>query len=161
MLIAASAGCAPRTPALITGPYAALLASSTDLGRSRAADAQLTITLAAADRPSAVMDWAEARNLRVRWRSGDAWAIVEGAAEDIARAFDVPVRDFRGPKGQLFYASPAQPSVPQPLRGSVTEVGRIMSYTPHYTKSPGFLPLDVPKGGLTPAGLLEAYNATP
>lgn len=165
LLIGASAGCAPRTPELITGPFAALLASSTDLGRSRAADAQLTVTLAAADRPSAVMDWAEARNLRVRWRSGDDWAIVEGAAQDIARAFDVPVRDYRGPKGQLFYASPAQPSVPRPLRGSVTEVGRIMSYTPHHTKvsglAPGFFPLDVPKGGLTPTGLLEVYNATP
>jgi kumamolisin len=27
--------------------------------------------------------------------------------------------------------------------------------------SPGLLPLDVPKGGLTPYGLMEAYNATP
>ena len=36
-----------------------------------------------------------------------------------------------------------------------------MSYTPHRTKRPDNLALDVPKGGLTPAGLLDAYNATP
>ncbi|MDA4110058.1 S53 family peptidase [Mycolicibacterium holsaticum] len=161
LLIAASAACATRTSAVITGPYAALLGSSTDLGPSRSADTQLTVTLAGADAPDALMEWAGARDLWVRWRHGDRWAIVQGAADNVARAFDVPVRDYRGPKDQVFYASPQQPSVPGPLRGSVTEVGRIMSYTPHYTKNPGFLPLDVPKGGLTPRGLLEAYNASP
>ena len=79
----------------------------------------------------------------------------------MARAFDVPVRDYRGRKGQVFYASPQQPSVPSPLRGVVTGLGRINGYTPHRMASPGFLPLDVPKGGLTPGGLLEVYNATP
>ncbi|MGE2726397.1 S53 family peptidase [Mycolicibacterium pulveris] len=161
LLIAASAACATRPSAVITGPYAALLASSTDLGPSRSADAQVTVTLDGTGHPDALMDWAHSRDLNVRWRPGDGWAIVEGAAENVARAFGVPVRDYRGPKGQLFYASPMQPSVPQPLRGSVTEVGRIMSYTPHHTKAPDFVPLDVPKGGLTPQGLLEAYNATP
>lgn len=161
LLIAASAACATPPSAMITGPYAALLASSTDLGPSRSADAQLTVTLDGVGQPDALMDWAQARDLWVRWRHGDGWAIVEGAAANVARAFDVPVRDYRGPKGQVFYASPMQPSVPPPLRGPVTEVGRIMSYTPHYTKTPDFVPLDVPMGGLTPQGLLEAYNATP
>ncbi len=36
-----------------------------------------------------------------------------------------------------------------------------MGYTPHRTNRPGNLPLDVPKGGLTPGGLLDAYNAAP
>ena len=35
--------------AIITGPYASLLAGSNDLGPSRAGDAQLTVTLAGAD----------------------------------------------------------------------------------------------------------------
>jgi kumamolisin len=38
--------------AAITGPYAALLAASTDLGPSRAADAQLTVTLSGRLRPA-------------------------------------------------------------------------------------------------------------
>ena len=154
-------GCAPRSPAAITGPFASLLASSSDLGPSRSVDVQLTVTLPDPSRPDALMGWASARGLWVRWRPGEAWAIVEGAAEDVARAFEVPVHDFRGQKGQVFYASPQQPSVPSPLRGAVTGLGRIMGYTPHRVAGPGVFPLDVPKGGLTPSGLLEAYNATP
>lgn len=97
----------------------------------------------------------------VRWRPGDAWAIIEGAAHDVARAFEVPVNDYRGRKGQVFYASPEQPPVPTVLRDLVDGLGRIMGYTPHRTNRPGLLPLDVPTGGLTPGGLLDAYNATP
>lgn len=156
-----SAGCAPTSSAVINGPYAALLASSTDLGPSSAGDAQLTVTLADATRPDALMSWASARELWVRWRAGDGWAIVEGAADDVARAFEVAVHDYRGRRGQVFYASPQQPSVPERLHDVATGLGRIMSYTPHRTKRPDNLPLDVPKGGLTPGGLLNAYNATP
>ncbi|MGV0793927.1 S53 family peptidase [Mycolicibacterium sp. XJ1819] len=155
------AGCAPRTAETITGPYAKLLASSSDLGPSRSGDAQLTVTLTDTHGARALTDWAGAEGLWVRWRTGDRWAIVEGAAADVARAFGVPVRDYRGLDGQEFYASAQQPSVPAALRDVVTGVGRIMSYTPHRTASPGFFPLDVPKGGLTPRGLLDAYNATP
>ena len=61
----------------------------------------------------------------------------------------------------MFYASPLQPSVPSALSGVVTGLGRIMGYTPHRTNRPDNLPLDVPKGGLTPGGLLDAYNAAP
>ncbi|GAT07901.1 peptidase S53 [Mycolicibacterium novocastrense] len=161
LLIAASGACASRTPAVITGAYAALLASSTDLGPSRSADAQVTVTLGAPERPAALMGWADARDLWVRWRPGDGWAIVEGAAGDLARAFGIPVRDYRTPKGEEFYASPEQPAIPAALRDDVTAVGRVMSYTPYRMKRPDIVPLDVPKGGLTPDGLLSAYNATP
>jgi kumamolisin len=152
---------APANPRLIAGPYASLLASSADLGPSRAGDAQLTVTLADANRPAALMGWAEANGLWVRWRSGDAWAIVEGAAERVAEAFAVPVNDYRNRKGRVFYASPEQPGVPEPLRGVVTGMGRLLGFTPHRMAGPGFLPLDVQKGGLTPGGLLRAYNANP
>ena len=152
---------APANPGLIAGPYASLLASSADLGPSRAGDAQLTVTLADVNRPAALIGWAEANGLWVRWRSGDAWAIVEGAAERVAEAFAVPVNDYRNRRGRVFYASPEQPRVPEPLRGVVTGMGRLLGFTPHRMASPGFLPLDVQKGGLTPGGLLRAYNANP
>ncbi|WP_231984697.1 S53 family peptidase [Mycobacterium sp. 852014-52144_SCH5372336] len=161
LLIAASGACASRTPAVISGPYAALLASSTDLGPSRSADAQVTVTLSGLQRPAALMGWAGDRDLWVRWRPGDRWAIVEGAAGDLARAFGIPLRDYRSAKGEEFYASPEQPAIPPQVRGDVTAVGRVMSYTPYRMKRPDFVPLDVPKGGLTPDGLLSAYNATP
>ena len=60
----------------------------------------------------------------------------------------------------MFYASPQQPTVPQPLRNEVTELGRILSYTPHHTSRPSILPLDVPDRGLTPSALLNTYNAS-
>ncbi len=155
------AGCAAHRSAAITGPYASLLASSTELGPSRSGDAQLTVALPSSARPEQLTGWAGSRGLWVRWRPSEEWAIVEGRASDVARAFDVPVNDYRGRKGQVFYASPEQPSVPTELRDAVTGLGRIMGYTPHRTNRPDNLPLDVPKGGLTPSGLLDAYNATP
>jgi kumamolisin len=145
---------------IIAGPYASLLAASKNLGPSRADDVQLTVTLPAAAHPRQLMEWSHNRGLDVRWQAGQAWAIVTGPAERIAAAFDVPVRDFRGRQGQLFYASPAQPTLPSALRGHVTAVGRILSYLPHREARP-MLPLDVPRPGLKPAELLMAYNATP
>jgi kumamolisin len=156
-----SAGCARPSPAAITGPYASLLASSTDLGPSHSGDAQLTVTLADPEQAQALTQWAGEKGLWVRGRPADGWAVVEGAATNVARAFGVPIHDYRGLQGQVFYASAQQPSVPAPLRGVVSEVGRINGYTPHRMASPGFLPLDVQWGGLTPDGLLQAYNADP
>jgi kumamolisin len=152
---------APANSATIVGAYAWLLASSSDLGPSRTGDAQLTVTLPDSARPEGLIGWAQEQGLWVRWRPGDAWAIVEGAAERVASAFEVPVNDYRSRMGRVFYASPQQPAVPVPLRDMVTGLGRIMGYTPHRMASPGFLPRDVPNGGLTPRGLLEAYNAMP
>ena len=45
------------------------------------------------------------------------------------------------------------------MRTEVTELGRILSYTPHHTSRPDILPLDVPDRGLTPTALLTTYNA--
>jgi kumamolisin len=156
-----TAGCSSPGPAVITGPFASLLASSTGLGPSSVGDAQLTVALSSSARPDDLMGWASARNLWVRWRSGDEWAIVEGAGHDLAQAFGVPVNDYRGRKGQIFYASPQQPSVPGALHDGITGLGRIMGYTPHRTNRPDILPREVPKGGLRPDGLLQAYNADP
>lgn len=152
---------APVAPTTISGPYASLLASSSDLGPAQDRDAQLTVTLPAPTRPEALFAWADSLGLWVRWRPDEAWAIVEGAAQDLAKAFDVPVHDYRGRKGQVFYASTQQPQIPVPLRDAVTGVGRVLSYSPHHFAAPRIFPRDVPKHGLTPAALLTAYNATP
>jgi kumamolisin len=161
LMLASELRPAPADSAAIAGPYAYLLASSSDLGPSRAGDAQLTVTLPGSARPEDLIGWAQEQGLWVRWRPDDAWAIVEGAAERVARAFAVPVNDYRNREGRVFYASPQQPPTPEPLRGVVTGLGRILGYTPHRMARPGFLPRDVPNGGLTPRGLLEAYNAMP
>ncbi|MUL81214.1 MULTISPECIES: S53 family peptidase [unclassified Mycolicibacterium] len=150
----------PGVRAPIRGPYAQLLAASTDLGPAESGSAQLTLTLHGATRPAALYRWADAHALSVRWRPGEAWAITEGEPADMATAFGVDIHDYRGRRGQEFYASPQQPSVPEPLRGEVTEVGRILGYTPYRMSRPDLhhLPLDVPDRGLTPQALLNTYN---
>ncbi len=142
----------------ISGPYAYLLASSADLGPSHRADTQLTAMLHGSGRPEALFAWATDNELSVRWRPGTHWAIVEGAAEHVAQAFDVDVHDYRGQQGQVFYASPQQPAVPEEVRGDVEELGRILGYMPHHMSRPDFIPLDVPAPGLTPSALLNTYN---
>jgi kumamolisin len=149
-----------RAAPIITGPFASLLAASTDLGPSRAADVRLTVTLRDGTHPTALIAWARTHRLNVRWRPGDDFAIVTGAAAGIADAFGVPVQDYRGRQGQMFYASPRQPAPPRELQADVTGVGRLLSYLPHRMARPVF-PLDVPRPGLTPQHLLTAYRAAP
>ncbi|MCV7255516.1 S8 family serine peptidase [Mycobacterium hackensackense] len=161
LLAADVAPLSPPSDATIAGPYARLLAASADLGASRSSDTQLTVTLADARRPDELIGWAAERGLSVRWRPGDVWAVVEGPADSVARAFAVPVRDYRGRRGQEFYASPRQPAVPVELMSTVSDIGRILGYTPHHMARPGLLPLDVPRQGLSPDALLTAYNAQP
>jgi kumamolisin len=151
----------PNPTAAIDGPYANLLASSTDLGPSRLEHAQLTVGLRGPARPEPLMTWAASKRLAVRWQPGEQWAVVEGAPPDVAEAFDVPVHDYRGMQGQVFYASAQQPEVPAAVLNTVSDLGRILGYTPHREARPAMIPLDVPGQGLTPNALLTAYNANP
>jgi kumamolisin len=154
---------APASPdaAAIGGPYAHLLASSTDLGPSRADAARVIVGLRNSGRPEPLLRWAAANGLDVRWQPGEAWAVVEGAPPDVAEAFDVPVHDYRGMQGEVFYASARQPAVPAAVRDAVSDLGRILGYTPHREARPDLIPVDVPSQGLTPPALLSAYNASP
>jgi kumamolisin len=156
------AGHRPERPATtIHGPYALLLSSSTDLGPSRAGRIQLTVALDDTTRPESLMKWAARQQLAVRWQAGEDWAIVEANPAAIAESFDIPVHDYRGMQGQVFYASAEQPSVPTALRDSVSELGRVLGFTPHREARPPLVPLDVPRRGLTPDALLKAYDANP
>jgi hypothetical protein len=68
---------------------------------------QLTVTLPGPGGLVRLLERSDAHGPSVRWRPGEAWAVVGGAADDVSEAFDVPVRDYRGRKGQVFYASAA------------------------------------------------------
>lgn len=151
---------APSADGRIGGPYAALLDSSTDLGPARGTHAQLTAELSGSQRPDRLLRWSADRGLSVRWRDGDAWAVVEGAPTALAAAFDVDVHDYRGRLGQVFYAAPQQPAIPADVQPEVTGLGRILGYTPHRESRPP-IPAEVPGKGLTPEALLRTYNAQP
>ncbi|HEY5152226.1 MAG TPA: S53 family peptidase [Mycobacterium sp.] len=152
---------APAASNVISGPYASLLAASTDLGPAHTARVQLTVALRDHRRPDALTGWTAMQGLSLRWRSGDDWAIVDGAPTKIADAFGVAVHDYRGRRGQVFYASPQQPAIPEELRGQVAGLGRILGYTPQREARPSILPLDVPDQGLSPVALRETYGAGP
>ncbi|MCX2933483.1 S53 family peptidase [Mycobacterium sp. CVI_P3] len=151
----------PTESGVIGGPYASLLESSVDLGPARTDHVQLTAALRDDSRPDLLMGWALQQNLSVRWRPGDSWAILEGAPEAVSGAFDVDVHDYRGMRGQVFYASPQQPSVPRSLSVEVAALGRILGYTPHRESKVWMFPQEVPDQGLNPSALLRTYNAMP
>ncbi|GAA2778096.1 S53 family peptidase [Mycolicibacterium pallens] len=163
------AGCAMRShtdlPSAqpISGPYAVLLQSSADLGDSRAHAVQLTAELRGRQAPDRLQRWATANGLSVRWEPGAGWAVLQGSPVSVSTAFGVPVRDYRKPSGEQFYASPEQPTVPAALRDSVSGLGRILSYTPYHSSSPSIppLPIDVPDHGLPPDALRTIYNVRP
>lgn len=144
----------------IGGPYAALLDSSTDLGPAGDGRVRLTAALHAAQRPDRLLRWSGDHGLSVQWRPGDAWAVVEGAADAVADAFSVDVHDYRGRRGQVYYAAPQQPAVPDQVRTEVAGLGRILGYTPHRESRPPFA-AEVPGQGLTAEALLRTYNALP
>lgn len=148
-------------PPFINGPMRLLLDASTDLGPAQGTQVQLTASLHDARRPETLIGWARDHDLTVRWRPGDDWAILTGTPGAVSHAFDVEVHDYRGRRGQEFYASPQQPQVPAGLSDEVDELGRILSYTPHHNSTPHMFPLDVPDRALSPSALLTAYNATP
>jgi kumamolisin len=152
---------APEAADVIVGPYASLLASSTDLGPAHTMPVQLTVALRGHRRPDALIRWTGQQGLSMRWRPGEDWAIVDGASTKIADAFRVAVHDYRGRRGQVFYASPQQPAIPEELRGQVAGLGRILGYTPQREARPSILPLEVPDRGLSPAALRETYNVGP
>ena len=148
----------------VGGAYGRLLAASTDLGPAYDAPVRVTAALRQPSRPVELDRWARARDLSVRWRDGAEWAVIDGPASAIARAFTVPVHHYRthqGPEpGRVFYASPQQPAVPRAATGEVTGLGRILGYLPYRESRPPMPPRDVPDGGLLPKQLLRAYDAT-
>jgi len=149
----------------VGGAYARMLAASTDLGPALGNRIRITASLTRAARPLRLDAWARSRNLSVRWREGDEWAVIEGATTAVAAAFGVAVRDYRttqGPEpGRVFYASPQQPAIPDEARGEIASLGRILGYLPYRESRPSTPPQDVPDGGLLPNQVLRAYNATP
>lgn len=151
----------PHPDGNVSGPYADLLASSTDLGPARDEHVQVTAALHQAQRPELLQNWSADHGLSVRWRDGDQWAVVEGPGAAISAAFDVDVHDYRGQRGQLFYAAPQQPAVPAEVAAEVAELGRVLSYTPRRESRPPMVPAEVPEQGLSPSAVLRTYNIAP
>jgi kumamolisin len=146
---------------MLSGPLAHLLAASTDLGPSQAGRVQLTAGLTDPLRPDALIQWATGTGLSVQWRRGEDSAVIAGPARAMSTALGVDIRDYRGRRGQVFYAATSQPEPPTSLHRELTGFGRILGYTPMRSSRPMIGPRDVPVGGLTPSALRRAYNVDP
>jgi kumamolisin len=145
-------------PDVITGPYARLLRTASDLGPSQRDSVRITVELHRPAKPLALMKWAEEKALSVHWEEGEDWAQIEGPAQRMAAVFDVPVHDYRRVTGEQFYASSRQPKVPADVV-DVAGLGRILSYSPYQERKRPVMPRDVPDQGLLPTSLLTTYNA--
>lgn len=145
-------------PPVIDGPYARLLAESTDLGPAGDRPIRLIAALQRPAMPERLSRWARLHDLTVHWRPGDAWAVVEGASGALASAFAVSIHRYRARGGEVFEAAAEQPGIPSPAADEVTGLGRILTYTPYREGLPPTPPRDVPGGGLLPTQLVTAYN---
>ncbi len=151
----------PRTPAPAgdSAAWAQLLSLSTDLGPARIDSIDVLVTLASGRRPDVLEAWAKKHNLTVTWYTGEQFAGLAGSAASVGSAFGVAVDSYRSRSGEDFYSATRQPGVPPQLRPDVTGIGSINNYG--RLESQFVTHEFVPNGGLTPQGLLEAYQATP
>lgn len=163
LLIASTSGKWGRQATLdhsvISGPYAYLLAVSTDLGDS-GSHVTLTAELRGSGQPRALAEWTAAHDLTFRWRNGQNWATIEGPAPALSEALGLDIHDYKGRRGHVFYAATRQPAIPAVARDEVIGLGRILGFTPYRESRPS-TPLDVPDVGLDPEAARAAYNLTP
>ncbi|HLJ68725.1 MAG TPA: S53 family peptidase [Chloroflexota bacterium] len=101
-----------------------------------------------------VLAWLRARELTGRWRRGDDWLYVTGPTRAIERAFHTAIHVYLSPRKTRFLAAPLDPVIPPALHLLVTGASHVSNY---------FQPQKyaIPAGGLTPGGLLKAYDIQP
>jgi kumamolisin len=150
-----------NSPRLIAGPMAWLLSASKDLGPAHQERISLAAALHHSGRPDALMGWTQQHHLAVQWQPGATWAYIEGSPANLGSAFDVAIHDYRSRSGEVFFAAARQPSIPTAVTGDVSELGTILGYQLMHRALPPSIPVDVPRGGLTPPALLRTYNAEP
>ena len=154
----------PAAAAAAAGPgeraagWPALLRDARDLGPSRAATAEVLVTLRAARRPSALLGWAAREGLRAAWFAGQPTAMLAARPAVLGPALGVRIDDFRLPGYGVFYASPGRGHVPAALDGEVAGVGRITSLGQVH---PVGVPAGPAVGGLGPGGFASTYDIRP
>jgi len=134
--------------------WAAFLAHSKDLGPGSNRAVSVVVDLRTRSGGATLARWAASRSLSVHFYAGGEVALLAGPAARLGRALGLHVDLWRSPGGALFLAARSQPRVPVSLRPYVAGLGRVSSYA-------GWRDDYVPSGGLSPDGLLQAYDASP
>ncbi len=155
-------GTAQRPTAPTGSPaWNALLAGARNLGASRAASADVLVTLHEPRRPAAVLRWAARHRLRAQWFPGQPTALLTARPAVLGRALGVRIDDFRLPGYPVFYASAGTARTPAELHGEVAALGRITSFGQMKPESGLLAAEGVPVGGLSPDGFADAYDIRP
>jgi kumamolisin len=144
----------PGAAGRLDATWQQILKHSVDLGSSRAPSASLLAQLRSGVLPQALRSWTTEHGLQFKWSLGDRWAVVSGRPSSLGTALNIKIDDYHSAGVPLFYAARHPPAVPEELRVDVASFGSISSYL-------RLKELDVPRGGLTPTGLLQAYDAQP
>ena len=139
----------------------ALLGRARDLGTSRAASADMLVTLHEPRRPVAVLRWAARHGLRAQWFTGQPTVLLTARPAVLGRALGVRIDDFRLPGYPVFYASAGTSQIPASLHSEVAALGRISSFGQLKAESSHLKAEGVPLGGLAPDGFADAYDIRP
>jgi kumamolisin len=91
--------------------------------------------------------------LALQWYADHTVAVVAATPARLGAALGVRIDDYQSPQGQRFYSATTQPSVPMVIAHEVSGIGRVTDYQDFHDDY-------VPLGGLTPSGLVQAYDAT-
>ena len=152
-----------QRPTVPTGSPAwnALLAGARNLGASRAASADVLVTLHEPRRPAAVLRWAARHRLRAQWFPGQPTVLLTARPAVLGRALGVRIDDFRLPGYPVFYASAGTARIPAELHDEVAALGRIASFGQMKPESGLLAAEGVPVGGLSPDGFADAYDIRP
>ena len=134
--------------------WSQFLGHSRQLGPAGSETTSVVVDLRGPFARDLVARWAAGHDLTASFYAGSKVAVLDGSASEVGRAFKVEVDQFRAPGGEHFLAAKRLPRTPAGLKAYISGVGRISSYE-------GWQDDYVPGGGLTPPGLLEAYDATP
>ncbi|MDQ2829339.1 MAG: S53 family peptidase [Chloroflexota bacterium] len=96
--------------------------------------------------------------LTVRWQKGDDWLTVAGPVRRIEGTFGASVHLYTAPNGVRYDASARDPRPPATLRPLIAGISHISSYVQPRLRARASR---ADASGLSPAGLLAAYDMTP
>jgi kumamolisin len=132
------------------------LASGASASENRPPRAPVSVSflaqLRSASRPVCLESWGRGAGIGVSWRPGDSWVTLAGTPAAVGRAFGVRVSAVGGS-----WSARGAPVLPAEDCGEIAHLGALHSLVrPTMEQSGG-----AAGGGLSPAQLLNAYDATP
>lgn len=94
------------------------------------------------------------RGFTTRWQPGQSVMAAIASTISIRRVFGIQLERFVAPNGTHFVASRQTPALPSWMRSAVSGIGTVTNYPDRAVNL-------IPVNGLSPSGLVQAYDMTP